>query len=114
MLNFLVILLCTVVERFVGGVGDSSNRTGLMEFAFGRPSDTSDIPVFSVATRNITRQHLFRVKTSILEKGKKTNAEIPPQNHLNSISFLPQKKKKIIEEKCEPCQCPRLPDCNKE
>lgn len=71
MLNFLVILLWTVVEWFVGGVGDSSNRAGLMEFAFGRPSDTSAVPVFNVATRNITRQHLFQVKASILEKEKK-------------------------------------------
>lgn len=70
MLYFLVILLCTVVERFVAGVGVSSNRTGLMEFAFGRASDTWDVPVFSVATRNITTQHLFQVKTSILGKKK--------------------------------------------
>lgn len=77
MLYFLVILLWTVVERFVAGVGVSSNRTGLMEFAFGRASDTWDVPVFSVATRNITTQHLFQVKTSIL--GKKKITEIPPK-----------------------------------
>lgn len=89
MLYFLVILLWTVVERFVAGVGVSSNRTGLMEFAFGRASDTWDVPVFSVATRNITTQHLFQVKTSIL--GKKKNYRNTPKNHLNSLNFVPQK-----------------------
>lgn len=67
MLCFLVILLWTVVERFVAGVGVPSNQTGLMEFAFGRVSDTWDVPIFSTATRNMTAQHLVRVKTSILE-----------------------------------------------
>lgn len=64
----MVIPLWTVVERFVAGVGVSPNRAGLMEFAFGRVSDTWDVPVFSVATRNITTQHLFQVRTSILDK----------------------------------------------
>lgn len=71
MLYFLVILLWIVVERFVAGVGVSSNRTGLMEFAFGRVSDTWDVPVFTVATRNITTQHPFQVETDILGKPKK-------------------------------------------
>lgn len=75
MLYFLVVPLWTVTEPFVAGVGVSSNRAGLMEFAFGRASDTWDVPVFSVATRNITTQHLFHVKTSIL--GEKKNTEIP-------------------------------------
>lgn len=70
MLYFLVILLWIVVERFVAGVGVSSDRTGLMEFAFGRVSDTWDVPVFTVATRNITTQHLFQVETTILGKAK--------------------------------------------
>lgn len=68
MLYFLVILLWTVVERFVGGVGASSSPAGLMEFAFGRVSETWDVPVLSIAARNITTQHLFQVKMSILGK----------------------------------------------
>lgn len=81
MLYFLGIPLWTVVERFVAGVGVSSDKAGLMEFAFGRASDTWDVPVFSVATRNTRTQHLFQVKTSILEKRKNTD--------------IPKKKKKI-------------------
>lgn len=66
MLYFLVILLWAVVERFVAGVGASSSPAGLMEFAFGRVSETWDVPVFNIATRNITTQHLFQVRKSIL------------------------------------------------
>lgn len=55
-------------ERFVAGVGDSSNSAGLIAFAFGRVADTWDVPVLSVATRNTTTQHLFHVETSILER----------------------------------------------
>lgn len=68
MLCFFVILLWTVVERFVAGVGASSSPAGLMEFAFGRVSETWVVPVFSMATRNITTQHLLQVRMSILEK----------------------------------------------
>lgn len=86
MLYFLVILLWIVVERFVAGVGVSSNRTGLMEFAFGRVSDTWDVPVFTVATRNITTQHLFQVETSILGKPKssKLNQKIENKKSRNA------------------------------
>lgn len=70
MLYFLVIPLWAVAERFVAGVGDSSDRAGLMEFALGRASDTWDVPVLSVATRNITTQHLFHVDMSILERNR--------------------------------------------
>lgn len=66
MLYFLVIGLWAVLERFVAGVGASSDTTGLMEFSFGRASDTCDVPVFSVATSNNTTQHLFQVESSIL------------------------------------------------
>lgn len=63
MLCFLV----TAAERLVAGVGVSSKSPGLMEFAFGRVSDTWDAPVLREATRNITTQHLFQADTSILE-----------------------------------------------
>lgn len=68
MLCFFVVLLWTVVERFVAGVGASSSPAGLMEFAFGRVSETWDVPVFSIAARNITAQHLFQVRMNILAK----------------------------------------------
>lgn len=64
MLCFLV----TAADRLVAGVGASSDRTGLMEFGLGRVSDTWDVPVLSVETRNITTQHLFQVEMSILKK----------------------------------------------
>lgn len=70
MLCFFVILPWTVVDRFVAGVGASSSPAGLMEFAFGCVSETWDVPVFSVAARNITTQHLFQVRMNILG-GKK-------------------------------------------
>lgn len=73
MLYFFVILLWTVVEPFVAGVGASSSPAGLMEFAFGRVSETWDVPVFSMATRNITTQHLFQVRKSILGGGNDSN-----------------------------------------
>lgn len=75
MLCFFVIPLWTTAEWFVAGVGVSPNRAGLMEFAFGRASDTWDVPVLSAATRNIKTQHLFRVETSILEKDMYRNAK---------------------------------------
>lgn len=70
MLCFFVILLWTVVERFVAGVASSSSPVGLMEFALGRVSETWDVPVFSIAARNITTQHLFQVRMNILGGGK--------------------------------------------
>lgn len=85
MLYFFVILLWTVVERFVAGVGASSSPAGLMEFAFGRVSETWDVPVFSIATRNITTQHLLQVRMSILG-GKKV-----PKTFSNNLN-KPQKK----------------------
>lgn len=77
----MVTPLWAVVERFVAGVGVSSDRTGLMEFAFGRASDTWDVPVFSVATRNITAQHLFQVERSILENKKRKKKKILQNAH---------------------------------
>lgn len=72
MLCFFVTPVWTVADRFVGGVGVSSNRAGLMEFAFGRAaSKTWDVPVRSAATRNISAQHLFHVGMSILGTKKK-------------------------------------------
>lgn len=64
MLCFLV----TVADRLVAGVGISSNWPGLMEFAFGRASDTWDVPVLSAVTRNTTTQYLFQAETTILKK----------------------------------------------
>ncbi len=85
-----MIPLWTVVERFVAGVGVSPNRTGLMAFAFGRVSDTWDVPVFSAATRNTTTQHLFQVKTSILG-GKNTDTYKKNLNRLNNLKYVLQK-----------------------
>lgn len=73
MLCFFVILLWTVVERFVAGVGTSSSPAGLMEFAFGRVSETWDVPMFRIAARNITMQHLFQVRMNILGEKKAQN-----------------------------------------
>lgn len=72
-------LLWTVVERFVAGVGASSSPAGLMEFAFGRVSETWDVPASSIAARNTTTQHLFQVRINILggkKKQKKTNKNL--------------------------------------
>lgn len=54
-----------------GGVGVSSNRAGLMEFAFGRASAIWDVAVLNVVTRNIITQYLFQAETSILDRRKK-------------------------------------------
>lgn len=106
MLCFFVTPLWAAADRFVAGVGVSSNRDGLMEFAFGRASDTWDVPVRRAATRNITTQHLFHVETSILEK-KKT--EIPKTKKEAESLEKPElcaAKTPFLSEKCAPWQCP--------
>lgn len=59
-LRFLV----TAAERFVGAVGFSSMRPGLMEFSFGRPSDAS---VLTETMRSTKTLHLFQVVAIILD-----------------------------------------------
>lgn len=69
MLYFLVIpLLWVSAELFEAGVGVSSVRADLMEFALDRASDLWDVPILNVATRSARTHHLLQVTTSILEK----------------------------------------------
>lgn len=96
MLYFLGIVLWAVLERFVAAVGASSDRTGLMEFSFGRASETCDVPVFSVATSNNATQHLFQAESSILEWGG-GGGERREERGTNWTE-IPSKKKKKKEK----------------
>lgn len=116
MLYFLVIPLWPVAERFEAGVGASSDRDGLMEFAFGRVSDPWDVPVFSVATRNITTQHLFQVKTSIL---RGINIRIPRiiiKKKIKPLENLVLRKWRFLMRSVRPVSvhAPRSPDYNRD